>query len=75
MNEVFAFIAAEKAAGCVLSITVMCVLLEVSRSGFYAWDAAVPSARARRRAKLAEHVRSRSRPAAAATACAGCTPS
>lgn len=57
MNEVFAFIAAEKAAGCVVSITVMCVLLGVSRSGFYAWDSAVPSARARRRAKLAEHVR------------------
>jgi putative transposase len=57
VNEVFAFIAAEKAAGCVFSITVMCVLLGVSRSGFYAWDAAVPSARARRRVKLAEHVR------------------
>ena len=57
MNEVFGFIAAEKAAGCVLSVTLMCVLLGVSRSGFYAWEAAVPSARARRRAKLAEHVR------------------
>ena len=57
MNEVFAFIAAEKAAGCVLSVTLMCALLEVSRSGFYAWEAAVPSARARRRAKLVEHVR------------------
>jgi putative transposase len=54
---VFAFIAAEKAAGCLLSVTAMCVLLGVSRSGFYAWEAAVPSARARRRAKLAEHVR------------------
>lgn len=53
----FAFIAAEKAAGCVLSIALMCALLEVSRSGFYAWQAAVPSARARRRSKLAEHVR------------------
>jgi len=57
VNEVFTFIAAEKAAGCVLSITAMCALLGVSRSGFYAWDVAVPSARARRRVKLAEHVR------------------
>jgi putative transposase len=57
VNEVFAFIAAEKAAGCLLSVTLMCVLLRVSRSGFYAWEAAVPSARARRRARLAEHVR------------------
>jgi transposase InsO family protein len=57
VNEVFTFIAAEKASGSVLSITLMCVLLKVSRSGFYAWETAVPSARARRRAKLVEHVR------------------
>lgn len=37
----FAFISAEKAN---FSVTVMCKLLDVSRSGFYAWDERGPSA-------------------------------
>jgi transposase InsO family protein len=34
----------------------MCTVLAVSRSGFYEWAGAVASARARRRAKVGEHV-------------------
>lgn len=59
MNEAFSFIAAEKAAtpSGPVTLTVMCTLLGVSRSGFYAWAGARPSARARRRQLLATHVR------------------
>jgi len=58
VNESFSFIAAEKAAPtCPLTITVMCGLLGVSRSGFYAWAGSAPSARARRRDLLVIHVR------------------
>src|SRR5699024_141662 len=39
-----------------LSIGRMCAALEVSRSGFYDWLRAVPSARERRRAVVTEHV-------------------
>lgn len=67
MSERFSLIAAEQdlydsqaRAGAPveqLSIGRLCALLEVSRSGFYDWCRAVPSARERRRALVAEHVR------------------
>ena len=53
MSEKFALIAAEKA---VYPITSMCRWLKVSTSGFYDWAAAEESARAQRRAKVAQHV-------------------
>lgn len=57
MSEKFAFIAAEQAASePAPSITGMCTALGVSRSGFYAWQHAEPSARQLRRAKVARHV-------------------
>ncbi len=57
MSDKFAFIAAEEAApGPAPSITGMCTALRVSRSGFYAWQQAVPSTRELRRAKVALHV-------------------
>ena len=59
MSERFALIAAEQAGGQkdeLLSVSGMCAALGVSRSGFYAWAGSTPSARARRRAKIAAHV-------------------
>lgn len=57
MSEKFAFIAVEQAASePAPSITGMCTALGVSRSGFYAWQQAEPSARQLRRAEVARHV-------------------
>lgn len=66
MSERYAFIAAEQdyyasqaRAGAPveqLPLTRMCTVLEVSRSGYYDWCKALPSARALRRAKVTEHV-------------------
>lgn len=66
MSERFAFIAAEQdyytsqeRAGLEvekLPLTRMCTALEVSRSGYYDWVKAVPSARELRRAKITQHV-------------------
>jgi putative transposase len=49
----FAFIRAEKA---VWPVAAMCDVLDVSRSGFYAWIRRAPSARARGDAQLGEEV-------------------
>jgi putative transposase len=49
----FAFIAVEKAS---FPVTVLCNVLDVSRSGFYAWTERVPSARSLEDAKLRVHV-------------------
>lgn len=58
MSEKFALIDAEKAiAGTLFTVALMCSALGVSRSGFYDWLAAVPSARELRRATVAVHVR------------------
>jgi transposase InsO family protein len=66
VSDKYAFIAAEQAvhedsqpaaADERLSVARMCAALKVSRSGFYDWLKAVPSARALRRAKVTEHVR------------------
>lgn len=66
MSERYAFIAAEQdfyssqaRAGAPveqLPLVRMCAALEVSRSGYYDWRTAVPSARELRRAKVTEHV-------------------
>ena len=55
MSERYAFIAAEKADknNPHPPVVKMCAWLEVSTSGFYAWACAEPSARERRRTKLA----------------------
>ena len=52
--SVFRFIAARKAEH---SITIMCRVLEVSRSGFHAWQHRKPSARAQDDARLTERIR------------------
>ena len=49
----FAFIAVEKAS---TPVTVLCKVLEVSRSGYYAWEHRVPSARCEEDAKLRVHI-------------------
>jgi putative transposase len=49
----FAFVAVEKAS---FPVTVLCKVLDVSRSGFYAWTERVPSARSLEDAKLRVHV-------------------
>jgi transposase InsO family protein len=49
----FAFIAVEKAS---FPISVLCKVLDVSRSGFYAWTERVPSARSLEDEKLRVHV-------------------
>jgi putative transposase len=49
----FAFVAVEKAS---FPVTVLCKVLDVSRSGFYAWAERVPSARSLEDAKLRVHV-------------------
>jgi len=58
VSEKFALIAAEQAYhhANALPVTSMCKALEVSRSGFYDWIRAEPSARAVRRAKIAVHL-------------------
>ena len=46
MSEKFALIDAEKAiTGTPFTVALMCTALGVSRSGFYDWGGAVPSAR------------------------------
>jgi len=65
VNEKFAFIAAEqdyydsqdRAGSPVprLSLTAMCTVLVVSRSGYYDWSKHVSSARTLRRAKVTDH--------------------
>ena len=50
---IFGFVAAKKAEH---SITTMCRVLEVSRSGFHAWAARRPSARAVEDAQLLERI-------------------
>ncbi|MFT7841095.1 IS3 family transposase [Saccharothrix sp. BKS2] len=54
MSERYAFIAAEKAH---FTVSMMCRLLRVSRSGFYDWMARPASARALRRKELTERIR------------------
>ena len=49
----FAFIAVEKASA---PVAVLCKVLEVSRSGFYAWEQRVPSAHSLEDAKLRVHI-------------------
>jgi putative transposase len=49
----FAFIAVEKAS---FPVAVLCMVLGVSRSGFYAWTERVPSARSLEDAKLRVHI-------------------
>ena len=49
----FALIEAEKAH---FPVTVLCEVLEVSRSGFYAWQSRPPSARATEDARLAADI-------------------
>jgi putative transposase len=57
VSDKFALIGAEKAdPASPFAVTLMCRVLEVSSSGFYEWCAALPSARARRRATIATHV-------------------
>jgi len=59
VSDKFALIAAEQADDREqqLPVALMCEALHVSRSGFYDWLCARPSARAVRRAKVAEHVK------------------
>lgn len=58
MSDKFELIAAEKAnPASPFKIRPMCIWLAVSTSGFYDWEAAPLSERARRRAKVAEYVR------------------
>jgi putative transposase len=59
VSDKFALIAAEQADDHEqqLPVGLMCRALRVSRSGFYDWARAEPSARAARRAKLAVHVK------------------
>lgn len=54
MSEVFRFIAAEKANH---AVSLLCRVLEVSRSGFYAWRSRGPSTRAIRDAEILEVIR------------------
>ena len=57
MSARYALIAAEKAdPACPYAVVLMCSALAVSTSAFYAWAGGQPSARARRRAKIAVHV-------------------
>ena len=58
MSAKYALIAAEKAdPDSPYPTSLMCAALKVSRSGFYEWAGAEPSARQRRRATLAVHVK------------------
>jgi len=57
VSDKYAFIVAEQASDQpVLPVTSMCTALQVSRSGFYDWTKATPSARALRRATITEYV-------------------
>ncbi len=57
MSEKFALIDAERATvGTPFTVRLMCCALEVSRSGFYEWAKATPSARQLRRGKVGVHV-------------------
>ncbi len=57
MSEKYALIAAEQAdPSSSYPVVLMCRALRVSRSGYYEWATGAVSARARRRAVLAEHV-------------------
>ena len=49
----FAFIAVEKAS---FKVAALCRVLDVSRSGYYAWEQRVPSARSLEDAKLRVHI-------------------
>lgn len=53
----FEFIASEKASADFVSVSAMCRVLGVSRSGFYAWSSRKPSVQSKRRALLASQVR------------------
>jgi hypothetical protein len=53
-GEIFSFIAASRQT---YSLKVMCSVLEVTRAGFYAWQARQPSARSQQDAQLLEQVR------------------
>ena len=60
MSDKFALIAAKQASSIderPLSLSAVCLAVAVSRSGFYDWLNAQPSARAVRRVKVAEHVK------------------
>jgi putative transposase len=58
VSEAYALIAAEKAdPSSAYSVRLMCAVLAVSTSAFYAWATGQPSPRARRRAKIGVHVR------------------
>ena len=52
--SVYRFVAAEKAAH---SITIMCRVLEVSRSGYHAWRSRPPGPRALEDARLTARIR------------------
>jgi putative transposase len=69
---IFGFVAAKKAEH---SIATMCRVLGVSRSGFHAWAARRPSARAVEDARLLEKIRRSTGPTAASTAARASTPS
>jgi hypothetical protein len=69
--SLFRFIAAEKANH---SISLMCRLLGVSRSGFHAWERRPPSDRALADARLVERIATIHQRAAAPTALAASMP-
>jgi hypothetical protein len=75
VSEKYALIAAEQADhdDDVLAVATMCQALSVSRSGFYDWARAEPSARAVRRPRSASTSRRRSLSDAAPTGPAGST--
>ena len=68
----FGFIAAEKAA---FPVRLLCRTLQVSRAGFYAWQARPPAPRVRADDRLASRSRRSMPRAGSATAARGFTPS
>jgi hypothetical protein len=57
-------------------VAMLCRMLEVSKSGYYAWRTRQPSKRSREDVNLTERIREiHSRGAARLTASQGCTPS
>ncbi len=68
----FAFVDREKA---LYDVTVLCRLLKVSRSGFYAWLSRLPSARAVADQVLTEQIRAAFDDTARSTAPPASTPS